>query len=793
LRPPFLRGVNEDVGVVLATRDVAYGQAATLGWSAVRLAKPENIDGLVQAVLRAATATRAAIGYSAPGAEKWISERSAWIANALGHDETLAETPLLPLLLTLLAIERDTGALPTRRAKILLEVVNAVVDRHERHRRERFSFGILEGTDAYDAALAGFATEAATILAGGGQAAVETIYDSVASALRDRWHLSPGHAASAAREIVRFWDEHGIFVISNNTQHVAPRIALFAEVGDAKHATENADQMEQWVAQRFAAGKLESLILAAGLSPAAGRSLGALAVATADRALAHAVVQAVREGAVVLADDLAGTRKVLLADARRADRDGWRSWTAALKLPQSPDQADSLMVLDGYPPDYKILGQAHRELTTRGAAELIHAPESLLAVLSLRRLAELPRRPPSDGPDWRDWIRDDLLGDTQLEIAKLLTGRVDQAAQILLANIDEWPARLYEEFLRVLAENGYASEVRNIRRKQRERFARTFAPLADFRHDRHRRLLAIVAELGRPPELTLAQMTRMDELADYVETLDLNNVSSWPLLKRTKDLPQILRLVAALGGFNIDVLSAQASLVAERMNATGDNAPFFSLFDQARKRDIDRWQSIDNQMSAVRMIGTLFTDGLGNARVALNALWEFPSPDLAAPMLRDLLSRVRSSPRHQRLVALTLYSLHGTPEPECWLDSDDPVLRAVLATICPAAIRNRLNPILSKLLDDDDGNVRAEAIRRLEEVRTSGRQALLVRLAARPDPGWMCWSCRTVNPPGQSSCRNKDCHGAAPEPAEIAACLLDGKPAPQTVGRRVFTVGHPDN
>ena len=42
----------------------------------------------------------------------------------------------------------------------------------------------------------------------------------------------------------------------------------------------------------------------------------------------------------------------------------------------------------------------------------------------------------------------------------------------------------------------------------------------------------------------------MDELADYLETLDLNNATSSRLVKRTDDLPQILRLVAALGGFD---------------------------------------------------------------------------------------------------------------------------------------------------------------------------------------------------------------------------------------------------
>ena len=134
----------------------------------------------------------------------------------------------------------------------------------------------------------------------------------------------------------------------------------------------------------------------------------------------------------------------------------------------------------------------------------------------------------------------------------------------------------------------------------------------------------------------------MDELADYIETLDLNNATSWHLVKRTDDLPHILRLVAALGGFDFDLLSAQADLIVERMEAAGDNAPFFSLFDQARRRDLDRWQSIDDHAPAVRLIGTLFTLGRSSARVALNALWKFPDPALAAPILRELLSQVHT-------------------------------------------------------------------------------------------------------------------------------------------------------
>jgi hypothetical protein len=63
-------------------------------------------------------------------------------------------------------------------------------------------------------------------------------------------------------------------------------------------------------------------------------------------------------------------------------------------------------------------------------------------------------------------------------------------------------------------------------------------------------------------------------------------------------------------------------------------------------------------------------------------------------------------------------------------------------------------------------------------------------LAAKPDPGWMCWSCRTVNSPAQPSCQKKRCYRAAPEPADIATRLLEGEPAPQSVHRMVVTADH---
>jgi hypothetical protein len=780
----FLASAHEDVGIVLATRDVAYSQAATLGWGTARLMKPRKIEDTVREVLQAGAAAHGHHGDT----RQWVAERATWISDALSDDSTLEETPLLPVLLALLAIERGAANLPRHRAMILLEVINAVVDRHERHRREHFSFGVLAGADARDAALVGFGAEGTAVLANGGHASFETVRDSVSAILRERWGLSLGHSLTAAQEVVRFWDEHGIFIIANNERSIAPRIALFAEVGAAKQAVEAPAGIDEWMARRLASGQHECMVLAAGLSEVAASSLATLAIQAGDPEVAHAVVQAVREGAVIAPEARQRIRQVLLADAMHPDADGWRSWTSALRFAGTADWASASSVLDGYPPGHEMVGAAYRELADRPHADLIADPQPLLTVLSTLRLEKLPKRIPSGRADGYD-ADGDFLEETHLRIARLLCGKVDQAGQIILSTLHKRAARVYDEYLRILSGGGYGAEVKEIRRKDRERIAQAFQSLNGFDEGKYFRLVDAIAGLGRPSELTPAQSTRMDELADYVETLNLNNINSWPLINEPDELPQVLRIVASLGGFDLGILSSQAGLVSERIRQSGSRTPYFSLFDQAVSRSLNRWNNIADPASAVLAIGKLFTLGVGNALVGLNALWKFPDPDLAAPMLRELLPQVSGSPPHQRLVAGALCSLRGVPEPDCWLDSDDPGLRECLASDCPATVRGRLNPILSKLVSDEDGCVREQAIRRLEKVRVPGRRQLLATLAGTPDPGWMCRSCCTPNPAGQARCQGEGCRHDAPQPARIASCLLKGDPVPGPAHRaRAFRV-----
>ncbi len=72
--------------------------------------------------------------------------------------------------------------------------------------------------------------------------------------------------------------------------------------------------------------------------------------------------------------------------------------------------------------------------------------------------------------------------------------------------------------------------------------------------------------------------------------------------------------------------------------------------------------------------------------------------------LISLLCNCQEPAQHEHFVAYTLCSLKvGGPDPAIWLNSDDPVLRAVLARTCPSADDNHLRPELIRLLEDPDG------------------------------------------------------------------------------------------
>lgn len=75
-----------------------------------------------------------------------------------------------------------------------------------------------------------------------------------------------------------------------------------------------------------------------------------------------------------------------------------------------------------------------------------------------------------------------------------------------------------------------------------------------------------------------------------------------------------------------------------------------------------------------------------------------------------------------------------------------------------------------RILNDEDAGVVARLLERLEESAPLVREELK-RLATTSSLGWLCRSCRYVNPPGRASCAN--CSIVGPELEKVAAKLLE--------------------
>jgi hypothetical protein len=767
----FLGLCSEDVSVLLSTRDVAYGHAATLGWPELRLAPPEDINKLVAAVLVACRDAASARGE--PIGDGWVRSREAWVRAALNANLTLRETPLIPTLLVLLAGERDIERLPTARANVMRAVVDSLLVRRDAD-PDRLRIGELVGDAAVAAASDTFAAEARALVDGGGQQLLQVLRTAIATELATNWGLAPGSAAVAADAAIRFWDEHGIFVISGAQELVAPRLPLFSEIGDAMAAVRNDADLATWVAARASQGAVEPLVLAAGLSPIAAEELAAAAIRSSEHALLQGAVRAYLDGATLRRETLAKLGQALVVDVAAGGREGWASLGALFRLPPdatSPEAIEAAFV--NYPEEHRVIGRASLALHFRTPEDLRSQPTVLLAALATSRLKRLPHRGRDARPDRRALAVDDLYGSTIEHSAEVLVGSVDEAVDLVVSRLGTVSMGTNRRLHQVLNAAGMGDRAQAATSEAFRKTAHLLADL-DYDLDDYRRFLEMVAEMSAAAHPDLPSRIALDHLADFVETMSLNDAGSWGTSFRARQA-EVAGLVATLGSFDRSVLAAEARIVLNRIEAFGEHDPFFSLFDGAGSRPLEEWGAVSDTQGAVDLLIDMMTWGQGSARLAASALWRAPIADLAVAPLRGLLPHLRSSTEHERIAALTLCSLVDGPEPDSWVQDDDPVLRAVAAAwLQPVGPDGMVTPEFRQLLRDPDRNVRARAVRRLASVDSPERSELLDEVAQAVEPGWICLSCRTVNPAALTSCGMPDCHRVPSHPAQDARQILDG-------------------
>jgi hypothetical protein len=354
----MLTTAHPDTDVLLATRDAAYSDAAILAFRDLVLSEPQDVKPTIRAVLEAIANQR-----GTTSGKQWVEERLEWVEGVLRVDTQLRETPLIPVLLSLLAGERDFQELPNTRAAVLREAIEYVVERHESHRL----IGLQALPQGHEPGLLidSFPRIASLISSSSGTAPRDRIVQALVPYLSDDWGIAPGPARPTAEELVRFWDEAGIFVAEGARKLTSPRVRLFLEVGAAleaaaKPAGEARAVVDEWAGDP---DRRESLVLAAGLSQDIAEALIDWADAREDEDLISAAADAIAQGGMASEDHLRRLSLALIRAMSPGDSEAWRRFQQLFRIPVPQDlQPAAIEKLNMFEPDHAVTGRAFASL-----------------------------------------------------------------------------------------------------------------------------------------------------------------------------------------------------------------------------------------------------------------------------------------------------------------------------------------------------------------------------------------------------------------------------------------------
>ncbi|WP_157769027.1 hypothetical protein [Pseudarthrobacter sulfonivorans] len=569
----FMKTVSTDVDTLLSTRDVAFGHAATLGWEDLSLLPPKKSERVISAILSRAAEKRP---LSDSDAARWVQERTDWVNEALRRDVTLRETPLLPVLLTLLAAEKDLDTLPVGRARVLAEVVHDAVSRHELSRQDGSTLGPLDGSATDTAAMHAFAVEASAILRSNGSIKLAELVRILAGEIATHWGLSPGFSLTTARDAIQFFDGSGIFVISGPTETVAPRVALFAEIGDALRAVEQPEKLKEWVTEKIQSAQIEPIILAAGISSTAAAVLGAVATeSSSERSVLYAAVRAYREGAIFSEGHLDSICNRLITDLSSGDPSSWDSWTQLLELPITLKMRAAIESAAGkYDQQRQKLVRAELDLRFRSHEELRQMPESLLDVLRLEHLPHMAKPVTKGRTNLKALLVENQLHSAQIRAAQILTGSVPEATELVVERAKHTSPSLQTALRDILTRAGLEVAADELEESRPD--WKMLDWLRDLEPDNDRKFLNLLAQRPKA-ELTYQQQVRCNELADFLETLSLNDAGSLQMFKYPEDIPSVIDLTATLFDFDSAVVAAQAELTIDRMDKGWGSTAYYAL------------------------------------------------------------------------------------------------------------------------------------------------------------------------------------------------------------------------
>lgn len=778
----LLVDTNQDNELLLATRDVAYADAQLLGLPAVRLNPPRDLDPVVRGLL-SAFADHRQISLATP----WVEQRFEWVTEVLKTDRQLRETPLVPVLLTALAADRDDGTLPTTRAVILKDAIEAVVRRRESPRDGTVE--LLPQSLKADVIIETFGVVAAALGARGGSAQRDDIVSDLVAYLQSEVGQHPAVARSTARDVARFWDEAGVFVAEGADKLTSPRVQLFMEIGDAINATRTASdpgaELTRWLGEPH---RRETLILTAGMSRQWAEALLVHATASGDDLSVRIAAEAIDQGAEVSEDHLRRFAQALIDRTKSGDEFSWRCFQQLVRMdvPNALRQP-TLDALAGFGPDHRRIGTAlaviEWDLDLPDRATLL---EEAIHITSLPKLK-------ADPIDQRGSRADRglalVLGGMSQALMRckvaaareLLPSRPDLAEEIAssLGQVSMWASK---ELATILDENGYQQLTKDSLADSPRGWER-WARLADGHQSEVHSLLNEIQQWNSAANLTKREARRLDELADFVETLNLNDISAWPSASHFDVIESgWLNAVAELGGFNKGVLAAQASIVMKEMehdvrssDRQHEHAAFYALFDSAELRKLDNWSRVDSPDEARQLALSMLPASYGCAVVGARALSAHPSQDETSALIAEVFPNLSHRVARFAVLAFVILRKEADEAFAAIADHENPAVRAAAASFVDVISEDgNLTEVATMLALDTDRSVQIAALDRIADQTDSlvpGLENLLRRIRRAGSKPFRCTSCGALNDANRRSCQ--DCNVVNERPDRRAIEILE--------------------
>jgi hypothetical protein len=775
----YLDGIKASVELILTTRDSKVADAQILKLPEVRLAAPSEIRNTVKAILRAFAMHR---GVEDP--EAWIKPRLGWLDRALSRDRDLESTPLMPVLLAVSAGAKSNPVqLPQLRANILKGVVADVVAEWETTKAESgtLALGEIRGSRAADALLECFLVEGA-LLANEGRPDLDSVVQDLAGLFTEDWNLSAGDARASAREAIAFWDEAGVFLLTEDDVLV-PRVKLFSELADAWHHSQaDPDRVGKWVREALEDGERgEALKLAASISAVAADSLAAAATADAGSKVLFLALDAIEEGAKVSASRSAELVEALLKVMAAG---GGSSLEAAGRLagPGIPGALQQLTFESferDLPADHAVIAQV-RAIVNWNLERDKDALRRFEMVLGSK--SPEPIEEQRDSPTILAlWGVDSRWSDAVAASAEELVPSSEAAARVAAEQTVHIAGGPAKRIVAVLKENGYGELAIEHQRLTDRAIGRSRSWAKRWQESQQADLnfFEFVGELGDEVEMGVRERRGLDELVDLFFTLEIPSSQGYAFVEMVLEFPgrmrELIKIVTSLAGFDPALLATQARQFRREIEDEDAFSPSSLVFIPGSERKVDRWGSLEEPEAAVEQLLVQFHGFRFSASVAASALVAAP-PELEvhAKVLAKLDGLQRWRQRLAGLVALdTAGSLEGgLALAREWLSSDpSPLRRSAAVYVGVMVSRSDLaRALLLDALADPDGKVRQSAI---ESLRAKDLDPELRARVAASTSGlgpWDCTECGESNPPGTSPCRK--CSTVGPELSKPIEQLL---------------------